>query len=312
MQLRHLLTLLCIATLSALPLSAQVFVGSDNFNDNTLTIQSTGAVNGVAGSTLNQAAGLWRAENNDVGGDFSETGQRLEYTNSSTSGTLYSSLVWTSPSFSVNGASSAPNLGIGGSGLSNGAPYTSSWSAQVELSNLTTPAAGYTLAGMELYTLTTSNGSNTYFGAYLSNDASNGNRLMVEWGLWNGSTDFTRTPSFFNIGDNQDVTVRATFDGSTKVLSYDYSTNGTTFTSTGVSYDLDGAQAGLTAPNLNGIGLSLVGFSNGATGAITSGQMYYDNLSVSAIPEPSTYAAFAGLGALGLALWRRRQAKKSA
>lgn len=31
--------------------------------------------------------------------------------------------------------------------------------------------------------------------------------------------------------------------------------------------------------------------------------------SVSAIPEPSTYAALAGLGALGLAVWRRRQAQ---
>lgn len=296
-----------------LPLSAQIFVGSDDFNDNTLTIQNTGFVNDVAGSgALNQAAGLWRAESNGTGGNFSETGGRVEYTNTETSGLIYSSLLWTSPSYSVNGTASGTNLGIGGTGLSSGAPYTSSWSAQVELSNLTTPAAGYTLAGMELYTLTTTNGSNTYFGAYLSNDATNGNRLMIEWGLWNGSTDFNRTPSFLNISDNQDVTVRATFDGTTKVLAWDYSTDGATFLSTGVSYDLDGAQNGLTAPNLDGIGLNLVGFSNGATGAITSGQMYFDNLSVSAIPEPSTYAAFAGLGALGLALWRRRQAKVAA
>lgn len=31
------------------------------------------------------------------------------------------------------------------------------------------------------------------------------------------------------------------------------------------------------------------------------------SFSISAIPEPSTYAAFAGLGALGLAVWRRRK-----
>ncbi len=43
--------------------------------------------------------------------------------------------------------------------------------------------------------------------------------------------------------------------------------------------------------------------------AVTVGSAYADNFSVSAIPEPSTYAAFAGLGALGLAFWRRRQVR---
>lgn len=36
------------------------------------------------------------------------------------------------------------------------------------------------------------------------------------------------------------------------------------------------------------------------------------NFTVSAIPEPSTYAALAGLGALGLAFWRRRRARATA
>jgi len=40
----------------------------------------------------------------------------------------------------------------------------------------------------------------------------------------------------------------------------------------------------------------------------TGSQMYFDNFSVSAIavPESSTYAMFAGLGALGFVFWRRR------
>jgi hypothetical protein len=36
------------------------------------------------------------------------------------------------------------------------------------------------------------------------------------------------------------------------------------------------------------------------------------NFTISAIPEPSTYAALAGLGALGLAMWRRRKVQAAA
>ena len=299
MKKSTLLLALALAGLLVSTASAQVFVGTDNFNDNTLTAQ---IVNNV---TVNptQAPGQWR-NNSPASGAFTETNQRMEFTNATTTGTNYGALYWITPSSSITG--------VGGAGLSSGAPYTSSWSAQVAITNTTAPAAGYTLAGMEFYSIQNPTGNNAYYGIYLSNSQANGNRLMIEWGLWNGTSDYTRTPSFLNIGDNTDVTVRATFDGTSKLLSFDYATDGATFLSTGVSYDLDGAQAGITAPLNNGMGLALVGFSNGGAGAIAAGDMYYDNLSVSAIPEPSTYAALAGLGALGLAFWRRRQARAAA
>jgi probable HAF family extracellular repeat protein len=72
-------------------------------------------------------------------------------------------------------------------------------------------------------------------------------------------------------------------------------------------YMSDGSSAGfvsLNAYHINDAG-QIVGDGSYFDGAST-----YTNtafvMSVSAIPEPATYAAFAGLGALGLAAWRRR------
>ena len=65
-------------------------------------------------------------------------------------------------------------------------------------------------------------------------------------------------------------------------------------------------------------GLDLADFTLGSviSGYDFSLDLFADTLrltaTASAIPEPSTYAALAGLGALGLALWRRRQAKSAA
>lgn len=298
MKIHHLSALAVATVIASLPLSAQVFIGSDDFNDNTLTAQI------VNGSTVNpiQAAGQWR-RNSPASGTFTETNQRLEYTNADTSGARYGALDWSTTTSSITE--------VGGAGLSSGAPYTSSWFAQVELTNLTAPASGYTLVGMEISSLAIPSGNNAYYGIYLSNSQTDGNSLMVESGIWNGSY-YDRTPEWFHIGDTTDVTVRATFDAATKELSFSFSTDGATFLSTGVTYDLDGAHAGPTAPLSDGLALSLIGFANGGAPAITAGEMYFDNFSVTAIPEPSTYAALAGLGALGLALWRRRQARTAA
>lgn len=289
MKTRYLFTLLAGCCLASLPLSAQTFVGSDDFNDNNLVLQDSNP----------QAAGQWRFLLADTGAAWANVNGRLEYTSSSAQAAFnFSRAGWVSPSTSSNE--------IGGAGLATGNPFTSSWSAVVSATNLVTPSTGYTYQGLETYTLTSANGNNAYYGMYLST-FNGGAQLAAEWGIWNAGTgDFDRQRTVVSTLDTTDVLLRLDYNGDTKVMSAGYSLNGSTFFNVG-SFDLDGAQAGLEAPNLNGLGLQLIAVLNQGAGPVAAGELYFDNISVSAVPEPSTYAALAGLAALGLVWWRRRQ-----
>lgn len=294
--------------LTALTASGQVFVGSDNFNDNTLTVQGAN----------NQAAGQYRFSTpNSVGSGnaWTETNQRMEFTTTSTTGFNRGFLGWVSPTTSVNGAPNGTNLGIGGTGLSSGAPYTSNWTSTVSVTNnLTALSTGFSYTGFEIYMTNASNtGSNAYYGIAV-NTAPGATWIVPEWGRWNqalnaGAGDFDRTTNFIATADSTDVLLRLSFDATTKVLTTDYSNDGGATFLAAAAFDLDGAQAGISSPGgPDGFGLEFYASVNNIGTAVTSGQMSFDNFSVSAIPEPSTYAACAGLGALGLALWRRRRA----
>ncbi len=65
--------------------------------------------------------------------------------------------------------------------------------------------------------------------------------------------------------------------------------------------------------NLTGGATSIVGghanyqFGIGVNSDWTGGTIYIDNVQMTAVPEPSTYAAFAGLGVLGFLFYRRRK-----
>jgi hypothetical protein len=74
-----------------------------------------------------------------------------------------------------------------------------------------------------------------------------------------------------------------------------------------------------TAANINEDSGGLAGWMIGDVGyASLNGGAWIDggggqySIGATAIPEPSTYAALAGLGALGLAFWRRRQTARVA
>jgi hypothetical protein len=76
-------------------------------------------------------------------------------------------------------------------------------------------------------------------------------------------------------------------------------------TYTGAAIDARRHLYDLTTPLTNVTGFRIMTASGIAQGnAIDEIEVY---ATAAAIPEPSTYAALAGLGALGLVLWRRRQ-----
>ena len=290
-HLKNLVTVVLIGAM-ATTASAQVFVGSDNFNDATLELDvAAGEQPGVWSYSTPNSAG--------TGGAFTQVGGKVEYTTSSTSGFNRGFLGW------VDSAESYTP--VGGAGLSAGNPYNSSWTAQVSVTNLLTAiSSGYTMSGLEIYT-NASTGPNAYYGIYVNTSTGSSN-IQFEWGVWDGVSDYNRTTTYAVTGDTTDVVLRMSYEGATKVLGLDYSFDGSSFIS-GTSFDLDGAQAGLETPLNNGIGVDLLGLTNNIGVGVSAGEMTYDNFAVSAVPEPSTYAAIAGLGALGLAIWRKRRSK---
>ena len=289
----------CTAALLAPCVSAQVFMGSDNFNDNSLTIQ-TGA----------QLPGQWRFSfPNSAGsnGALTETNGRMEYTTTATSGFNRGQLGWSSPSSSVS-----PE---GAVGLSNGTPYASNWVAQVSVTNTVQGLldGAYTGLGLEIYTLAAGNTNNGYYGVSFRQNAY-GAHVVTEWGTWSpDANNFIPGGEGFGGSAFDGVTsaiLRMSYDGSAKSLQFSYSLDAGATYLVGTTIDLAGAHAGPEEPLNGGIGLRLIAFTNNGAGPITSGQMTFDNFSVtpSAIPEPSTYAALAGVLALGLVAWRRRRA----
>lgn len=281
----RLLPLLVIINLAGSSLvQAQTFSGSDNFNDSTLTVGLTER---------------WRYNGPLTGADdpapaFGETGGTLQFTSSASLSTNRHVMIWISPSTS-------------------GGAYAYDWTASITVTNTTTPSAGYTLAGMEIYTLTDvgtvespSVINSGYYGIYL-NANSSGVGVQTEWGKYNPTLeDFARDSVFAATSDTTDVTFRASFDAASKELEFAYSFDGVSFT-TGATFDVDGAEAGLGSPWLNGFGIELLGGTFANAGTVAAGKIIFDNMVVSAIPEPSTYAALVGVGALGLALWRGRR-----
>ncbi|MDI1248129.1 MAG: PEP-CTERM sorting domain-containing protein [Lacunisphaera sp.] len=291
MHLFPRLALLGTLLLTTIPLQAQVsFYGTDDFNDNSF------------------APGRWSSFGTTNGGLWTETNGRLEFTADATA-------------TAITTANRAQQFRVWSSTTSGNPSYTDSWSATMSFTIDKTAVAtnGASVLGFENFMAGSASG---YYGIYLQY-ATSGGRIYAEQGVFNGSgytrTTLGSTGSLDNTFDGTDVLLQMNYNASTQAFtsafSFDAGNTYYTFgTWTGAGH-FGGPATGNTSAwavtPTTGFGLEVYGalYGDGVTPGSTflSGQAYADNLTVSAIPEPSTYAAFAGLGALGLAFWRRRQ-----
>ena len=176
------------------------------------------------------------------------------------------------------------------------ASFSTSWVADITVTNTLSGLTGgdFAVFGLEVA------GTGAQYSGILLSANSAGYTFRAE------GSGFT--PVNVGTADSTDVHLRLAWDAGTQALNSYYSLDGSNYTSLATYSPITEWTAGAATGGFN---FEVFGNSNIA-GAISAGSIYADNFSVSAIPEPSTYAAFAGLGALGLAFWRRRQARVAA
>lgn len=113
------------------------------------------------------------------------------------------------------------------------------------------------------------------------------------------------------------VTYQIDGGGYTNLLWFSYQNNGDTFNEPiGLDTDFDGEQDGaLLSTVLTNFSASIAGTGSSLDLKIAvymdsaAEEVAFDNISITAVPEPSTYVAVAGLLGLGLVLVRRRLRK---
>lgn len=271
MQLLHRFAFLGTLALIAIPVQAQfTWEGVDHFTDNTLTV----------GTDQRWSVNLGGAS----GGTFVETNRRLEFQGQQNTGT---------PSFRT--------LGWNG-GADVAATYTTPWVFSADLGLTHTSNGGHVQHGLEVRSLPSAAGLGNFYLTVFRDNA--GTHIGSGYTVFNGTTSPYTQLNTFALGSGAiALNARIAWDPASSELTASYSLDsGASYTTLAI-FATTGAWT--TAPT-GGFFTNVV--ARAALGeTVASGGMHFDNVSVSAIPEPSTYAALAGLAALGLAFWRHRQ-----
>lgn len=265
-----------IVTVCASLLPAQTFYGADNFDDNSLGAEWSDGTYALSGN-----AGTW-----------TKTNGRLEYTGSGTDSS--SVLVWSNyanPSFNEN------------------------WTASLSVASLATVSAGYSVAGIQVFS---ANADYGFVSLLAYNSAVNGRNVLFEKGHSTDGTGATYTWIDYipdtPVTDLSNLLLSISFDASTKNLTLQASADGGVTPGERVIFNpLTGVSSSwadeVTAGDWYGVpsdGFSVRIIARSTVESISAGQIYVDNFSVSAVPEPASWAAIAGLAFLGLATTRRR------
>ncbi len=247
---------------SLLTVSAQVFVGSDDFSSSAAT----------------DAKWAYAFRFSGTNGLLDYSAGRLDFSKAAGAGSYV--LGW-------DGEPSTP----GANPSKTSASFTTSWVADVTVTNsIGTLTGGEFLSfGLEVA------GTGAQYSSIMLAVSSSGYNFRAE------GSGFT--PVSAATADFTNVHLRLSWDAGTQVLNSSYSFDGGSYTTLATYNPVAQWTAGAATGGFN---FEIFGNSNMAA-AISTGSVYADNFSVSAIPEPSTYAALAGLGALGLAFWRRRR-----
>ena len=133
----------------------------------------------------------------------------------------------------------------------------------------------------------------------------------------NGSVTFSIDMSTFGLGSAGEAwslafaTQNASDPNNSSSISWDYSLNGADFTSTGFTTSVtnNAAAQSIDLSSITALDSQSVVYFRGNFSGIDGGRTAIDNFQVNAtaVPEPSAFAAIAGVLALGFAAVRRRR-----